>query len=114
MSQKSPSEAGGRSSSHGKSSKLRVASIASHGTKGDVDPLDELTASATRARTEMAQKFLDGLREEAFELARDIGVDVRAQPCGLRKFVDKLRDVVFPLLLKRPVSSSRRDKSQVP
>ena len=39
MSQKSPSEAGSRSSKHGKSSKPSVASVASHSTKGDVDPL---------------------------------------------------------------------------
>ena len=44
----------------------------------------------------MVQKVLEGLREEAFELARDIGADVLTQPGGLRKFVEKLRDVVFP------------------
>ena len=44
----------------------------------------------------MVQKVLEGLREEAFELARDIGVDVLTQPGGLRKFVEKLRDNVFP------------------
>ena len=66
----------------------------STGTKGDADPLDDLTAAATQARTEMVQKVFEGLREEAFELARDIGVDVLTQPGGLRKFVDRLRDVV--------------------
>ena len=60
------------------------------------DDLDELSASATQARTEMVQKVLEGLREEAFELARDIGVDVLTRPGGLRKFVEKLRDNVFP------------------
>ena len=95
MSRESPSDTS-RSSKHGKSSRPSVTSRASHGPKGDVDPLDELTVSATQARTEMAQKVLEGLREEAFELARDIGVDVLAQPGGLRKFVEKLRDVVFP------------------
>ena len=95
MSHESPSDTS-RSSKHGKSSKPSVAILASHGPKGDVDPLDELTAAATLARTEMVQKVLEGLREEAFELARDIGVDVLTQPGGLRKFVDKLRDVVFP------------------
>ena len=79
-----------------KSSKPSVASVASYGAKGDVDPLDEMTATATQARTEMVQKVLEGLRDEAFELARDIGADVLTQPGGLRKFVDKLRDVVFP------------------
>ena len=43
----------------------------------------------------MVQKVLEGLREEAFELARDIVVDALTQPGGL-KFVDKIRDVVFP------------------
>ena len=94
MSQQSPSDTGSRSSKHGKSGKPSVASVASHGTKGDVDPLDELTATATQARTEMVQKVLERL--QAFELARDIGVDVLTQPSGLRKFVEKLRDVVFP------------------
>ena len=53
------------------------------------DPLDELTASATQARTEMVQRVLEGLREEVLEPARDIGVDVLTQPGGLRKFIDK-------------------------
>ena len=48
------------------------------------------------------------------ELARDIGVDVLTQPGGLWKFVDKLCDVVFPrAIVKKPVSSSRLDRSQV-
>ena len=95
MSRECPSDTS-RSSRHGKSSKPSVTNRASHGPKGDVDPLDELTASAAQARTEMVQNVLEGLREEAFELARDIGVDVLTQPGGLRKFVEKLRDVVFP------------------
>ena len=74
MSQKSPSEVGSqRSSKPGKPSK---PSVGSHGTRGDLSPLDELSASATQARTEMVHKVLERLREEAFELARDIGVDV--------------------------------------
>ena len=97
MSRESPSDTS-RSSKHGKSSKPSVTSRASHGPKDlpKGDDLDELSASATQARTEMVQKVLEGLREEAFELARDIGVDVLTRPGGLRKFVKKLRDVVFP------------------
>ena len=97
MSRESPSDTS-PSSKHGKSSKPSVTSRASHGPKDlpEGDDLDELSASATQARTEMVQKVLEGLREEAFELARDIGVDVLTQPGGLRKFVKKLRDVVFP------------------
>ena len=97
MSRESPSDTS-RSSKHGKSSKPSVTSRASHGPKDlpKGDDLDELSASATQARTEMVQKVLEGLREEAFELARDVGVDVLTQPGGLRKFVKKLRDVVFP------------------
>ena len=73
MSQERPSDTS-RSSKHGKSSKPSIASLASHGTKGDADALDELIAAPTQARTEMVQKVLEGLREEAFELARDFGV----------------------------------------
>ena len=96
MSRESPSDTS-RSSKPGKSGKPSVTSRASHGPKDlpKGDDLDELSASATQARTEMVQKVLEGLREEAFELARDIGVDVLTQPGGLRKFVEKLRDVVF-------------------
>ena len=96
MRQGSSSEAGSRSSKHGKSSKPSVASVESHGTKEGLDLLDKLTASATLARIKIVQKVLEGLCEEAFEQTRDIGVDVLTQPCGLRKFADKLRDVVFP------------------
>ena len=83
MSRESPSDTS-RSSKHGKSSKPSVTSRASHGPKDlpEGDDLDELSASATQARTEMVQKVLEGLREEAFELARDIGVDVLTQPVG--------------------------------
>ena len=59
--------------------------------------MSKLTATATQARTEMAQKVLEGLRDEAFELARDISFDVLTQAGGLLKFVEQLRDVVFPL-----------------
>ena len=55
-----------------------------------------MTATATQTRTETVQEVLEGLRDEAFELARDIVVDVLTQPGELRKFVDKLRDFVFP------------------
>ena len=114
MSRESPSDTS-RSSKHGKSSKPSVTSRASHGPKDlpTGDDLDELSASATQA-TEMVQKVLEGLREEAFELARDIGVDVLTQPGGLRKFVEKLRDTVFPGASEEAESSSRLDKSQVP
>ena len=56
----------------------------------------------------MVQKVLEGLREEAFELARDIGVDVLTQPGGLRKFVEKLRDVVFPRASTQPLMKNPR------
>ena len=97
MSRESPSDTS-RSSKHGKSSKPSVTNRASHGSKDlpTADDLDELSAPATQARTEMVQKVLEGLREEAFELARDIGVDVLTRPGELRKFVEKLRDNVFP------------------
>ena len=38
-------------------------------------PMDESTPYAVKARTEMVHRVLEGLRDEAFELARDIGID---------------------------------------
>ena len=104
-----------RSSKHGKSSKPSVTSRASHGPKDlpTGDDLDELSASATQARTEMVQNILEGLREEAFELARDIGVDVLTIPGVLRKQTNSVI-LYFPVLVKKLESSSRLDKSQVP
>ena len=62
----------------------------------------------------MVQKVLEGLRDEAFELARDIGVDVLTQPGGLRKFVKKSVMLFSPVLVKKLESSSKLNKSQVP
>ena len=81
-----PSEA--YSSSFRKPSKLSVGSMASHGTKEDLSPLDELSALATQARTEMVQKVLEGLREEAFEL----------DPVGcVTLSTNRLRDIALPV-----------------
>ncbi|CAE7471035.1 unnamed protein product [Symbiodinium natans] len=52
--------------------------------------------SSTKARTEMVHRVLEGLRDEAFELARDIGVDALTAPGGLRSFIERMREVVFP------------------
>ena len=38
-------------------------------------PMDESTPYAVKARTEMVDRVLEGLRDEAFELARDIGIE---------------------------------------
>ena len=47
-------------------------------------PMDETTSYAIKARTEMVHKVPKGLREEAFELARDIGIGALTAPGGLR------------------------------
>ena len=114
MSRESPSDTS-RSSKHGKSSKPSVTSRASHGPKDlpTGDDLDELSASATQARTEMVQKVLEGLREEAFELAHDIGVDVLTRPVGYGSLLRNSVILYFPVLVKKLESSSRLDKSQV-
>ncbi|CAE7414696.1 CAX4 [Symbiodinium sp. CCMP2592] len=57
---------------------------------------DEMSSYAIKARTEMVHKVLEGLRDEAFELARDIGIESLTAPGGLRDFITKLRNVVFP------------------
>ena len=44
----------------------------------------------------MVHRVLEGLRDEAFELARDIGIESLTAPGGLRNFITQLRNVVFP------------------
>ena len=58
--------------------------------------MDEATSYASKARTETVHRVLEGLRDEAFELARDIGVESLTARGGLRSFVEKIREVVFP------------------
>ena len=57
----------------------------------------------------MVYRILEGLREEAFELARDIGIESLTAPGGLRAFMDKMRSFVFP---KKLVSSFVRTKGK--
>eukprot|EP00439_Symbiodinium_sp_Y106_P069754 s8_g12.t1 len=57
--------------------------------------MDESTPYAVKARTEMVHGVLEGLRDEAFELARDIGIESLTAPGGLRNFI--MRNVVFEL-----------------
>ena len=59
-------------------------------------PMDESTSYAIKARTEMVHKVLEGLRDEAFELAWDIGIEALTAPGGLRDFISRMRNVVFP------------------
>ena len=59
-------------------------------------PMDETTSYAVKARTEMVHRVLEGLRDEAFELARDIGIESLTEPGGLRAFITQMRNVVFP------------------
>ena len=65
-------------------------------------PMDETTSYAVKARTEMVHRVLEGLRDEAFELARDIGIESLTEPGGLRAFSTQMRNVVFPALRKKP------------
>eukprot|EP00439_Symbiodinium_sp_Y106_P034392 s1461_g4.t1 len=59
-------------------------------------PMDESTPYAVKARTEMVHRVLEGLRDEAFGLARDIGIESLTARGGLRNFITQLRNVVFP------------------
>ena len=56
----------------------------------------ESTAYAVKARAEMVYRILEGFREQAFELARDIGIESLTAPRGLRAFIDKMRSIVLP------------------
>ena len=65
----------------------------------------ESTAYAVKARAEMVHRILEGFREQAFELARDIGIESLTAPRGLRAFIDKMRSIVLP----RAADKARRE-----
>ena len=56
----------------------------------------ESTPYAVKLRTEMVHRVLEGLRDEALELARDIGIESLTGPGGLDDFINRMREVVFP------------------
>ena len=45
--------------------------------------MDECSSYACKERTEMVHRVLDGLRDDAFEPARDIGVESLTAPGGI-------------------------------
>ena len=54
------------------------------------------TPYAVKLRTEMVHRVLEGLRDEAFGLARDMGIESLTGPGGLDGFINRMREVVFP------------------
>ena len=74
---------------------------------------DSGSSYAVKARTEMVHKVLEGLRDEVFELARDIGIESLTAPGGLRSFITQMRNVVFPRAAEELVSSFVRANGTV-
>ena len=59
--------------------------------------VDEPTRYAVKARTEMVHRVLEVLREEAFQLSRNIGIESLTARGGLHGCISKMRSVVFPV-----------------
>ena len=55
------------------------------------------------------QKVLEGLRGEAFLIARDIGLERLCRNDGLEHLIVMVKQHVFPLAHRRPVSCSVKD-----
>ena len=56
--------------------------------------MDETTSYAVAVK--LVHKVLEEFRDEAFELARDMGIEEITAPGNLCAFMEKLRSVVFP------------------
>ena len=61
-----------------------------------VIPKDE-EDDVTYARTQMINKVVEGLRGDAFQVAKDIGMESLQGPDGVKTLVAAVRKVVFPL-----------------
>ena len=89
-----PSEAGiGRGKGAGSKTRSQKGLVLSQAV---VMAEAESTPYAVKLRTEMVHRVLEGLRDEAFELARDIGIESLTGPGGLDDFINRMREVVFP------------------
>ena len=73
----------------------------------------ESTPYAVKLRTEMVHRVLEGLRDEAFELARDIGIESLTGPGGLDDFINRMREVVFPRATEEARELFRAGQRQV-
>ena len=73
--------------------------------------MDETTSYACEARTEMVLRILEGLRDEALELARDIGVESLTAPGG--SFVEQCERSYSLARRKKQGSSSVPGRSKV-
>ena len=88
-----PSEAGiGRGKGAGSKTRSQKGLVPSQAL-----PMAEAegTPYAVKLRTEMVRRVLERLRDEVFELARDIGVESLTGPGGLDDFINRMREVVF-------------------
>ena len=74
--------------------------------------MDETMSYACKARTEMVHRILQGLRDEAFELPRDIGVESLTAPGGLRSFVENMREFLFPRTTEEARELFRAEQKQ--
>ena len=57
---------------------------------------DDIEADVLRMRSELVHRILEGLRGDAFMVARDLGLDKLTQENGIRNFMDAIKKVVFP------------------
>ena len=66
--------------------------------KKDTTPKSSKSSGASRPpdRSVLVNKIIEGLRGDAFSIARDVGIDVITAPGGLDLLVQRLRAHVFP------------------
>ena len=64
--------------------------------RSPVSPTAVAGASHSSDRTSIVHKVLEGLRGDAFLVARDLGLEKLFSPGGLDLLVDRIRTMVFP------------------
>lgn len=63
-------------------------------------------------RSSLVHPVLEGLRGDAFLVARDMGLDALAAKGGLDERVERIRKMVFPGATKKPENSFAQDREQ--
>ena len=87
--------------------------LESHLTRAQTTETTELPTLPVQALRHLANKIVEGLRRDAFLIARDLGLEALTQEGGLEHLFERIKSHVFPEHKRKPKNFSGQAKRQV-
>ena len=87
--------------------------LESHLTRAQTTETTELPTLPVQALRHLANKIVEGLRGDAFLIARDLGLEALTQEGGLEHLFERIKSHVFPEHKRKPKNFSGQAKRQV-